>query len=262
MFVLSTDSLQGYGLNRIFDLAKKADYDGLDLMIEPKNYDTQNAEYIRELVDQYKLPIIAIQTPRNSNPKKIQKAVEIAKIVGAKIIIIQPPKLLEFKYIKWLKKEIPKIRQKEDISIALENAPSGSFLGIIPEHAMNNLSAMKEFKHACLDTSRIAQKNQDIIRTYRSLHKYVVHVHLSNMRGSKMYCLPEKGVLPLESLLSKMQHEDYPGSFALKVHPKYLHAGDDKKVINTLKEAKDFYKKYFQKTETTEQKNPEENSKN
>ncbi len=245
MFVLSTDSLKGYGLNRIFQFAKEAGYDGLDLAINPQDYDTQNPEYVKSLCDQYQIPVVAIQTPAHGTPKKINMAVEMAKTINCKIIVIQPPKLLELKFIQWLKREIPKIRQKENISIALENAPSSNFLGILPGHAMDNLSAMKEFKHACIDTSRVAQKKQDIIRVYRALHKYIVHMHLSNVRGSQLYHLPDKGVLPLESLLSKMKQEDYPGAFSLKTHPKHLNAGDDEKVVETLKQAKKFYEKYF-----------------
>jgi len=265
MIALSTDSLQGYGLNRIFKFTKDAEFNGIDLVIDPKNYDSQNADYIKELSNKYKIPVISIQTPPNSNPKKVEKAIEIAKKLNCKIIVIQPPKLFEFKYISWLKKEIPKIRQKENISIALENAPSSTFLGIIPDHAMNNLSALRDFKHVCLDTSRIAQKEQDIIRIYRALHKYVVHIHLSNVKGSKLYCLPEKGILPLESLLSKMKQEDYPGAFSIKVNPKELKAGDDEKVIQTLKNTKKFYEKFFvlkdiKETKYDEEKNSEEES--
>ncbi len=245
MFVLSTDSLEGYGLNRIFEFAKNADYDGIDLVISPKDFDTQNPEYIKSLSDKYELPVVTIQTPPNGSPKKINMAVDIAKKLNCQIIVIQPPRLLEFKFISWLKKEIPKIRQKENISIALENAPSESFLGILPGHAMNNISSLREFKHVCIDTSRVAQKKQDSIRIYRALHKFIVHMHLSNVRGSKLYCLPEKGVLPLESLLSKMKQEDYQGAFSLKVRPTELKVGNDEKVIETLKEAKNFYEKYF-----------------
>jgi sugar phosphate isomerase/epimerase len=245
MLVLSTDSLKGYGLNRIFNFVKEADYGGVDLAIDPKNFDTQNGEYIKSLSEQYQVPITAIQTAPGGNPHKIQEAVKMAKVLDCRIIVIQPPKIFDFKYIQWLKNEIPKLRQKENISIALENAPSQTFLGIIPEHAMGNVMDMKKFKHACLDTTRIAQKREDLIRIYKTLKKYLVHVHLSNVKMGKQYYLPQDGILPIESFLTKLKQDGFPGNISLKVSSKFLNAGDDTKVLKALSETKTFYDTYF-----------------
>jgi sugar phosphate isomerase/epimerase len=245
MLALSTDSLKGYGLNRIFGIVKAAKYDSIDLAIDPKNYDTQNAEYVRSLIDQTGVPVSAIQTPTVSTPRKILETVNMAKLLGTRIIVIQPPKIFDFKYIQWLKNEIPKIRQKENISIALENAPSQTFLGIIPEHAMGNILDLKKFKHACIDTSRIAQKKDDLIRVYKALQKYLVHVHLSNVKAGKSYSPPDKGILPIESLLTKMKQDGFPGTVSIKVNAKFIDAGSDEKVMKHLSEMKLFYDTYF-----------------
>lgn len=245
MLALSTDSLKGYGLNRIFQMVKEAKYDGIDLAIDPKNYDTQNAEYIRSLVDETGLPVLGIQTPQVSSPKKIQEAVAMAKLLGTRVIVIQPPKIFDFKFIQWLKNEIPKIRQRENISIALENAPSQTFLGIIPEHAMGNIMDMKKFKHACIDTTRVAQKRDDLIRVYKALKKFLVHVHLSNVRAGRQYAALEKGILPIESFLTKLKQDGFPGSISLKINGKFLDAGDDQKVMKALTQEKLFFDTYF-----------------
>lgn len=245
MLTLSTDSLKGYGLNRIFEFVKEAGYDGIDLAIDQKNYDTQNAEYIKSLSDATGVPVIAIQTPQNATPKKIKLAVDMAKLLGTKIVIIQPPKIFDFKYTQWMKNEIPKLRQKENISIALENAPSATFFGIIPEHAMGNVLDLKKFKHACMDTTRIAQRKEDLIRIYKSLSKYLVHIHLSNVKSGAPYALPEKGILPIESLLTKLKQDKFPGAISLKVNPKFLEAGDDEKMLKILATQKLFYETYF-----------------
>src|SRR5580765_6455802 len=102
MLVLTTDSLRGYGLNRIFNFVKQAGYGGVDLAIDFKNYDSQNTEYVKLLSDQYQIPVVAIQVPQISSPKKIQEVVKMAKTLGTRIIVIQPPKIFDFKYIQWL----------------------------------------------------------------------------------------------------------------------------------------------------------------
>jgi sugar phosphate isomerase/epimerase len=244
MLALSTDSLRGYGLNRIFEFVKNSGYNGIDLYIEEKNYDTQNAEYVKKLSNQYNLPVVALQLP-DPTPKRLEKTIEFAKTTQTKVIIIQPPKILNFGQISWLKKQVPKIRAKENISIALENAPADLILGIIPKHAMNNLVELKKFKHACIDTTRVAMKRQDLIRVYKSLQKYLVHIHLSNVKGSKKYYRPDDGILPLESFLAKLKQDKFPGTISIKVNPKFLNAGDDEKVLKNLKEIKDYCDKYF-----------------
>lgn len=245
MLAICTDSLRGYGLNRIFSFIKEAKYDGVDLNIDPRNFDTQNTPYVKSLIDQYQLPVLAISTPPTANAHKIQEAVQMAKAIGCKIIVVQPPKRFDFRYIQWLKNEIPKLRQHENISIALENAPSDTFLGIIPEHAMNSLVDLRNFKHVCLDTTRIAQKKDDVIRIYKSLKKFLVHVHLSNVKSGTPYALPQTGILPLESFLTKLKQDGYPGTISYKINPKFIQSGEDLKMMKELEEVKKFYDTYF-----------------
>jgi len=244
MLALSTDSLRGYGLNRIFEFVKEAGYDGIDLAMDEKNYDTLNADYIKKLSEEYGVPVLSMQLG-DATPKKLKIGLEMAKKIGCKVIIIQPPAILNVGQTMWLKNEVPKIRAKENISIALENAPSDLILGFIPKHAMNNIVELKKFKHACIDTTRIALKRQDLIRIYKSLQKYLVHVHLSNVKGSKGYSLPDDGILPLESFLTKMRQDNFPGTVSMKINPKFLQAGEDDKVLKHLEDMKKYYETYF-----------------
>lgn len=245
MLALSTDSLRGYGLNRIFQIIKDAGYDGVDLAMDGRNFDTLNTEYIKQLSEQVGIPVLAISTPNNANEKLIRKAVDMAKSVGCRIVVIQPPKFFDYKFISWMKNEIPKMRQKENISIAMENAPSKSFFGIIPEHAMGNIIDLKKFKHACLDTARLGKRKEDIIRVYGTLKKYLVHIHLSNVRAGTPYAPPEKGILPIESFLTKLKQDKFPGVVSYKINGKFLHTGNDEKLMKSLAEQKLFYDTYF-----------------
>lgn len=250
MITLSTDSLKGYGLNRIFQFIKEAGYDGVDLYIDPKDFDTQDADYVKQLIEEHGIPVVALQTSLTATAKDVVNAVEMAQKIGTKVIVVQPPKMFNFKYIKWLTNEVPKIRQRESISIALENASGETFLGIIPEQALNNLNELKKFKHAALDTTRVAQKKDDLIRVFHLLKKFLVHVHLSNVKKGKGYAMPDEGILPLESFLTKLKQEGYRGAISFKIHPKFLRAGDHAKIMKNLADCKKFYEEYFVKIET------------
>ena len=177
---------------------------------------------------------------------KIEAAIRMAKKLGTRIIVIQPPKLLDVKLAKWLRSEIPKIRQKENISIALENASSKTMLGFIPEYAMASVGELKKFKHACLDTSRAAEKKEDVICIYSALKKYLVHIHLSNIYRNKPYAPPETGSLPLESLLSKLKADKFKGAISIRVKPKNYHVGNEDKMMESLKSSLKFCRKYLE----------------
>lgn len=249
MITLCTDSLRGYGLNRIFELTKKAGYDGIDLSVDFSQFDTYNTDYIKKLIAEYGVPVHAVSAPMEISPKRIQEVIEMAKEIGAKVVIIQPPKILDFKLAGWLKREIPRLREKEFISIALENAPAGSFLGFIPEHAMSNTQDLKAFKHVSLDTSRIGEKRQDLIRAYTAFKKFLVHIHISNFFHGKKYAPLHEGIIPLESFLTKLKQDRYPGAISIKILPKFLFAGDDEKLLEELDRAKKYYDKYYTKVD-------------
>ncbi len=257
MLILCTDSLKGYGLNRIFEMAKKAGYEGIDLAIHPDQFDTINSEYVQSLIKEYGLPVHAISTPETIDADQIKEIVKMAKKLDSKVIVIQPPRIFNFKLASWLRKEIPKLREKEFISIALENAPAGAFLGFIPEHAMSNTSELKKFKHISLDTARIGDRKKDLMRSYAAFKKYLVHVHLSNVHHGKPYSLPEDGIMPLESFLTKLKQENYPGAISIKILPKHLNAGDDDKLVTALEKVKKFYDKYYTNVKVSEEKEEE-----
>ncbi len=249
MLILSTDSLKGYGLNRIFELTKQAAYDGVDLAVDFSQFDTYNTGYINKLISEYGIPVHAVSAPMEISPKRIEEVVNMAKEIGAKVVIIQPPKILDFKLANWLKREIPRLREKEFISIALENAPAGSFLGFIPEHAMSNTQDLKSFKHVSLDTARIGEKRQDLIRAYTAFKKFLVHIHLSNFFHGKKYAPLHEGIMPLESFLTKLKQDRYPGAISIKILPKFLFAGNDEKLLEELERSKKYYDKYYTKVE-------------
>jgi sugar phosphate isomerase/epimerase len=249
MLLVCTESLKGYGLNRIFELAKTAGYDGVDLSINFKEFDTVNGDYLAKLSKEYDMPVHCISGPKNISQTKIKDLVKLAKKLNSKVLVLQPPKILNMKMASWLKKEVPKLREKEFLSIAMENASGETFLGFIPKHALSNAKELKEFKHISMDTARIGENKKDIMRAYSSFKNYLVHIHLSNVKRGKKYSLPDDGIMPLESFLTKLKQDRYPGAISIKILPKHLKAGNDDKAIDQLKSVKKYLDKYYTNVE-------------
>lgn len=242
---LATSSLKGYGLNRIFELAKEAGFDGIELEIDLKNVDTQNAHYIAELQKETNIPIVALGIPEGTNKKKITEFISLAQEIGSAIVILQAPKVFDVKLANWYKTEVPKIRKEKNISIALENAPATTIFGFIPEHSMNNLAELQKFKHVCFATDRIVEHKEDLIISLKKMMKYLVHIHVSNIHKGRGGQLPHNGILPMESFLTKLASDGYKGALSIKVNPKYLSIGNDEQVVAELSTAIKYCKKYL-----------------
>jgi len=246
MIALHTNSLHKYGLNRVFEFAKAAGYDGIEIGVDKNNFDSQNAEYIKKLSDEYKLPIVALHSPVNGTARSVEHVVEMAVFLKCPVVVITPPKLLDFKFTNWLKKKTPSLRKKKHVQIALLNAPGKTVLGFLPDRAMNSISDMKKFGMAAIDTSSAASKKWgNLMSVYGHLKKLVVHIHLSNINKHKEYASPVEGVLPLESFLKKLKTNNYKGSISIRIRPTELSAGDDDKVISKLKKIKAFVDEFF-----------------
>ncbi|MGE3279213.1 MAG: sugar phosphate isomerase/epimerase family protein [Candidatus Altimarinota bacterium] len=245
MFLLSTDSLRGYGLNRIFQMAKDSGFEGVEVALDLRQFDTQNAEYLNELQKQYSLPIRVIRTFPNSTIKQTELAISIADAVDAKVVVIEPPRLFDFKYKDWIKKQVPLLRKKYQLSIALKNGPSEYLWGILPGRAMNNIPDLQNFKEVCLDVSNLYGMKLDLMRAYDVMKSYLSHVHLSNVYRGIDHSLLDEGIMPLESFLTKLKRDEYDKDISLVVRPKSISAGDDKAVMKNLQRARKFYDKYM-----------------
>ena len=116
---------------------------------------------------------------------------------------------------------------------------------------MSNTEDLKSFKHISLDTAKLGEERKDIMRAYTAFKKYLVHIHLSNVFHGKKYAPPSEGIMPLESFLTKLKQDKYPGAISMKILPKYLHAGDDEKLLEEMGKAKKYYEKYYLKVETS-----------
>lgn len=244
MFLLSTDSLRGYGLNRIFQFAKEAGFEGLEVALDIKQFDTQNPDYLKELQHEHSLPIRVVRTFPNSTIRQSLLALEIADAVKAKILVLEPPKIFDFKVKDWLKKQVPQLRKKYGLRIALKNGPSEYLWGILPGRSMNNMPDLQHFKEACLDVSNLYSKKIDLMRAYEMIKPYLTHIHLSNVYRGQDHSGLEEGVMPLESLLTKLNKDKYEFDVSLVVRPKTLSCGNDEELRKSLQKTLRFYNKY------------------
>ena len=244
MLLFHTDNLPYHGLERVFEFAKKAGYDGIEVGING-NYDTHNSEYLKTLEKRFKIPIKAFSMDIKQEEKWIKAYQETVRDFKDVTMNLHAGSSLSFKYQKWLTEIAPKIAKKYNLTLCRRNLPFESFLGFLPKRKNNTLRALKAQGNVCVDMTALALSNEDIMRAIESLGAHLKHTYLSNVYRHMPYSLPNKGVLPVESFLTKLAKIGYRGNFTMYVAGSEFNEGNDDLTIKRMIEARKFFEKYF-----------------
>lgn len=247
MLAITTDSFEGYGLDRAFEISAAAGFDGIEVSIQHGVYDSYDADYLNLLSARHKLPIIAVSTPHNMSGEKANRVIDLALKVGAQIVTLTPPDIFDFDYKKWIKEEVSALRRKKKITIALVNPPIKTVFGILPKYAYTDVYQLREFEDLALDTSNSVNRTEPLLEVYSILKNNVKHVHLANSRRDRSHTLLSDGNLPLESFLTRLARDNYKGAIVLRLSPHSLGVGKLDKVMSNLENCKKFITKYFRR---------------
>lgn len=250
MLLLSTSSLSGYGLHKIFLLAKQAEYDGIDLSVDFDMYDTCDAAYIDMLVTSTNIPVVSISAPeRRLTKKQFDQVLVLASDLGVGIVNIHPPHRLDkekdwfWDYLKIVSKKYP------NIVINIINAPPKTWLFVISEYGDARPETIKKItEHTALSIENVdPASGVDLMKTSILLGSTMGFVYLSDKTEEESWLFPGEWTMPLESLLIKLKEVWYTGHFSLAVRSESLAAWrDDATVVANIKQGRRFLSKYFQ----------------
>lgn len=249
--LLSSDTLSGYGLDLIFQIAKTLDFDGIDLAMR-KNFDAWHIAYVQDLIDKYELPIGVVQISRQVNIKEMNQAVDLARAVGAKVITINSPQILNVRSFRFLKQHLPAYKiQNKQMKFAIINPVQENFVGIIPKYYFSNIVEIIK-KHKMFLWLDIANVDENIlenqfVKRMANFIPYLVVTYLSDVARNGADHLPlGEGVIKLESILRKFKQQEYENFFSLKLHITGKDLADIEKVKLILQKSRNFYKEKFE----------------
>jgi len=252
MLLLSTASLTGYGLHRIFSFAKTAWYTGIDIALWTLNFDLWDEDYIFELSEQFDLPVISLTAPGKSmSRKKLEKIVLIAKKLSVQIITVSPPHITD-KDTKWFWSDLVKLKRDTHISICIQNVEPKFLFFVIPEYRNSTFSQIKTVTgDTTLDILWVdSSSSMDILKAQAMLGKSIKNIFFSDKKGMKRGILPGWAgwgisYLPLESFLMKLKSTGYGWYITLKVNPKEIGVWNAERVTQNLEYMRSYYEKHF-----------------
>lgn len=250
--LLSSDSLEGYGLDMIFEVAKEAGFEGIDLAMW-QGFDAWNVRYVKKLVDQYEMPVRSIQTSRKVNAKELNKAVDIANEIDCNVININAPKIFNVKSYKFIKNNLKSYKKhNRDIDFCIVNPPnSGIFMiPLVKKYHFPNLTEIIKKYKAKLSLDIVYVDEGKLENKFlKKVDKFIPNmglIYLSDKNKSGEGHLPlGDGNMKLNKILRVLRENDYKGDFSLKLDLDKKDLSDIDKIILMLKKSIDFYKEYY-----------------
>lgn len=251
-FLLSSDSLSGYGLDLIFQLAKDMWFDGVDLAMW-KNFDAWQKEYVLWLIKKYKIPVPVVQTSRKVNLKEMNEAVDLAREVEANCVSLNAPEYFSwFKSGKFLKDQLPAYKHhNKDIKFSIINPEKQNYLGVIPRYYFQDMvQIIKKYKmYLSLDVANMEESvlENQFLRKMANFMPYISNVYISDVdRHGNIHLPLGEGELKLPLLFKKLKGLEYDGSFSLKINLAKKELADMDKVELILKKCRSYFKEYYE----------------
>ncbi len=253
--LFSTDSLSGYGLDLVFELAKEAWFDGIDLAIR-KNFDSRKVDYVKKLSDNYDLPIKVIQTSDNLNDKEINRAIDLCYALGVDTVTINAPRFFNFKAFSFITDNILR-RRKENKSIhfSIINPEDSSLFALpIPKYRFSNMVEIVK-KYLCyiwLDISNLDSDSfeSDFLRKIKDFLPYLSVIYFSDKsRVWEWHILPGDWVLKLSTFLKKLKEYWYNRYISTKIKISKSDLADSDKVKLILKKSRNYLTENYEEIE-------------
>lgn len=268
-FIFSTGSLWTYGIDRCFDFAARAGFEGMELMVDGR-YDTRQVGYVRSLIERHGQPVVAVHVPFSpatpgwppfdDEPGRILTTLKLAAALGAAVVVHHLPDKTDYvplvlgtrrvfvprpdargraaRYRDWLGREYAGVQANTDILLCIENMPARRVFGRrVNAQAWNTPEEIARFPHVTLDTTHLGTWGLEPADVYEQFGGKVRHIHLSNYDGRE-HRRPEAGHLQLDRLLARLAAAGFAGTVSLELHPDTLDAGaDDDHVVGLLAES-------------------------
>lgn len=271
---LSTGSLYIYPLRWTFGLAKRAGFDGLELVISPE-VEWRGADYIRKLVQEFQLPVLTVHPPLYSYPgwqalndtyaPVMEKAVALTESVGAELMVVHTPRARAYddELGKGFVDKVVQARNEingSGLKLGIENG--ARFSERDDRYILRALPELREFadKHnlaMTLDTAHIGTCELDLLDSLQWFDGRVGNVHLSDLREVphlirsqprlhsyfRQHQFPGTGLLPLPQFLRELQRRNYQGVITYELSPLVVNALTPWRVEERLRAAVEFVRK-------------------
>lgn len=268
---LSTACLYVYPLRKVFEIAKNAGFDGVELVAGPET-DIRGGDYFARLSREYDLPVFTVHPPLFAFPgwSRVQVTIEpyldklthLARQVGAPIVVLHMPRArrIEDPIGRDFVRKVVSARARLNgtgPAYALENSPK--FRARDGAYMLRALRDLRAFADAhdfpmTLDTAHIGTWNIDLLGSLDYFDGRLANVHFSDLREVsgwmlkrpefqsyvRQHQLPGSGFLPLKEFLKELATRGYKGPITYELSPLPLKFWSSRRAAEKLRECVEF----------------------
>jgi sugar phosphate isomerase/epimerase len=207
---------------------------------------------MNSLIQYFWVPILSFTVSMKwLNEEKTEEILLLAQHLWVQLITFSPPHFTD-KNIEWFTRYLSQRKKYYNISIAVQNVETKFRFFIIPEYKNATLSEIKKITwDTTLDLSLVDNDSgMDIIKAQKNLGNSLKNVFLNDKFWLKVGLLPwtlpgNISYLPIESFLMQLKTNGYNGFITIKVKPSELWVWNEEKILENLKNIKNYYCKYF-----------------
>jgi sugar phosphate isomerase/epimerase len=226
---LSSGSVYPESTASAFELAARLGYDGLEVMvgIDEISRDIDAVEHLR---DYHELPVVAVHAPCllvtqrvwGTEPwRKLERSAEMAKRLGADVVVVHPPFRWQRDYAKSFLEGIDRLEAETGIAFAVENMyPWRTVRRSIQGYAPGWDPVAYDYASVTLDLSHAATAGSDVMRMADDLGSRLRHVHMTDGSGSARdeHLVPGRGTQPCGDFLELLANRGYRGHVVIEIN--------------------------------------------
>lgn len=273
---LSTASVYPQKTESAFQFAAELGYDGVELMVWAEAL-SQDPKAVRALVDKYDLPVQAVHAPCllisqriwGSDPvRRLDKAVEMARQVGATTVVVHPPFRWQRPYARGFAEQVARLEDTTGIIVAVENMfpmradrlfgrkersiERMDKRGGLPGPGLSAFApgydpTTEPHRHFTLDLSHTSTAGMDALELADRMGAGLAHVHLADGRGAyeDEHLIPGHGTQPCAELCHRLAAGGFAGQVVLEVNTQNARTRDAR--ASMLAESLAFARRHLRK---------------
>lgn len=255
---MSTTCVYPLDPERAFEEAAEVGFDGLEIMVSNETM-TQDPVKLRELSEQYRLPVMSIHAPVlllthfvwGRDPQvKLERTAELAAAVGASTVVVHPPFRWQANYAKDFLKIVRQTESSYGVDIAVENMFPWRAAGKnIKAYAPGPDPREMDCDHVTLDFSHAALSGVDSRDFVRDVGERLTHIHLCDGSGPigegqifDEHLLPGRGTQPIAEVLRGLADAGWTGAIAAEVNTRKAKNETERKAL--LRETLEFAREH------------------
>ena len=229
LVALSTASVYPESTATAFEMAVRLGYDAIEVMVG-MDETSQDIAQVKHLSEYHEMPVCAVHAPcllitqrvwGNDPWGKLETSAEMAREVGADVVVVHPPFRWQRDYARGFVEGIAMLEERTGIAFAVENMyPWRASRREMQVYAPHWDPLGHDYANTTLDVSHAATAREDCFELAKQMAPTLRHLHLTDGSGSAKdeHLIPGRGNQPVAEMLEHLAAAGFGGHLVLEVN--------------------------------------------